>query len=127
MIWLEGWDELSGNLAQNTNLHKLLYGLVLPLATVVITTRLSATKSLKHFDFTHKYKIIGFVQKQVKKYVHHYCGDVHQAEDFMIHVNHIPGLVYLAKIPLYLVILVKLFKATKELVHRKLTDLCSDF
>ena len=45
----------------------------------------------------------------------------------MIHVNHIPGLVYLAKVHLYLAILVKLFKATKELVRRKLTDVCSDF
>ena len=127
LIWLEGWDELDDNLVNNSNLQRLLRGGVLPLASIVITTRPSATRTLKRFDFTHKFKIIGFIQKQFEKYVDRYCADGHQAEEFMLHVKHMPGLVYLAKVPLYLAILVRLFKANKELVRRKLTDVCSDY
>ena len=127
LIWLEGWDELDYSLERNPNLLKLLRGGVLPLANVVITTRPSATRTLKQFNFTHKFKIIGFDKEQVKKYVDRYCANGHQAEDFMIHLKYMPGLVYLAKVPLYLAILVKLFKTTKELLPRRLTDVCSDF
>ena len=125
LIWLEGWDELDDSLVQN--FHKLLHGKMLSQAIVVITTRPSATRTLKRYNFTHKFKIIGFGEEQIKKYVDRYCGDDHQAEDFMIHLKYVPGLVYLAKVPLYLAILVKLFKTTKELLPRRLTDVCSDF
>ena len=127
LIWLEGWDELDDSLVQNIKLQNLLRGGVLPSANVVITTRPSATRTLKQFNFTHKFKIIGFDKEQVKKYVDRYCVDGHKAEDFMIHLKYMPGLVYLAKVPLYLAILVKLFKNTKELLPRRLTDVCSDF
>ena len=63
LIWLEGWDELDDNVVQNSDFDSLLYGKILPKANVVITTRPTATRSLKKFSFTHKFKIIGFVQE----------------------------------------------------------------
>ena len=129
LIWLEGWDELDTELMDNSVLKGLLFGSVLPQATVVVTTRPSATRTLKTFNFTHKFKLIGFIPEQVTKYVNHYCAtddcqsDV--AETFMNNLKSVPGLVFLAEVPLYLAILVKLFKAKKKLPE-KLTDICSE-
>ena len=132
LIWLDGWDELDNNLVTNLAFDNLLKGLMLPLATVVITTRPSATRSLKKYKFTQKFKIIGFVQDQIKKYVTHYCADpdkqLNLAEAFMIHLKTIPGLVHLARVPLYLFILVNLFIHDRDRqLPRKLIDVCKDF
>ena len=132
MIWLDGWDELDNNLVQNIGFDNLLKGMMLSLATVVITTRPSATRSLKKYTFTQKFKIIGFVQDQIIKYVTHYCADhdkqLNLAEAFMIHLKTIPGLVHLARVPLYLAILVNLFMYDRNRQFpRKLIDVCRDF
>ena len=129
LIWLEGWDELDAEFMHSTIFEDLLSGRVLPQATIVITTRPSATRSLKRFNFTHKFKLTGFIPEQITKYVNRYCTNDCQsdvAEKFMADLNIVPGLVFLAKVPLYLAILVKLFKAKKRLPD-KLTDICSNF
>ena len=125
-IWLEGWDELDTELIDNSVLKGLLFGSILPQATIVVTTRPSATRTLKRYNFTHKFKLIGFKAEDIKKYVNRYCttqSDV--AKTFMDNLNIVPGLVVLAEVPLYLAILVKLFKAQKKLPE-KLTDICSE-
>ena len=136
LIWLEGWDELDTEFMDNSVLKGLLFGSILPQATVVVTTRPSATRTLKRFNFTHKFKLIGFIPEQVAKYVNRYCttddcqSDV--AKTFMDNLKNVPGLVVLAEVPLYLAILVKLFKAKKKLPEKrkklpeKLTDICSE-
>ena len=130
LIWLEGWDEVDDSFITDSAFDNLLYGKMLHQANIVITTRPSATRTLKKFSFTHKFKLIGFIQKQVEKYVTRYCAGIHPklnlAEKFMDHLNATRGLVYLAEVPFFLAILVKLFKADKKL-PRKLTDTYSSF
>ena len=126
LIWLEGWDELDdGVVAFDSLLHRQS----LPKANVVITTRPSATRSLIKFNFTHKFKIIGFMQEQIKKYVTCYCANnLKLAEEFMAHLTTVPGLEYLSVVPMYLAILVRLFKDNKHgQLPQKLTGLCSAF
>ena len=128
LIWLEGWDELDTGFMDNSVLKGLLSGSILPQATVVITTRPSAMRTLRRFNFTHKFKLIGFLPEQVTKYVNRYCttqSDETVAETFKDNLKRVPGLVVLAEVPLYLAILVKLFKAEKKLPE-KLTDICSE-
>ena len=121
LIWLEGWDEL----VQKNAFDNLLKGMMLPSANVVITTRPSATINLERFN-TCKFKVIGFTDIQIEKYVICYCADDHEA--FMILLKSVPGLVHLARVPLYLAILVKLFKTDKsKQLPRRLIDMCSDF
>ena len=129
LIWLEGWDELDDSVVQNSAFDSLLYGKKLPKANVVITTRPSASRSLKNFTFTHKFKIIGFMQEQIKKYVTCYCANnLKLAEEFMAHLNTVPGLLYLSVVPMYLAILVRLFKDNRHgHLPQKLTDMCNDF
>ena len=122
LIWLEGWDELDNNLV-NSAFDNLLQGMMLTSATVVITTRPSATRTLQDYCFTHKYKITGFEKQQIEKYVNRYCDNT---KAFMIHLDCIPGLVHLAVVPLYLAILVMLYKQ-KGMLPRKLTNMCMDF
>ena len=74
----------------------------------------------------HKFKLIGFVQKQIKEYVSCYFADHPQAERFMDHLKTTPGLVDLARVPLYLATIARLFKEDKQL-PRKLTDIYSSF
>ena len=105
---------------------------MLPLATVVITTRPSATRNLKKYDFTQKFKIIGFVQNKITTYVTHYCANIDKQSNlvdaFMIHLKTIPGLVHLARVPLFLAILVNLFIHDRDRQFpRKLIDVCKDF
>ena len=123
LIWFEGWDEL--HVVQNNTFDCLLKGMMLPLADVVITTRPSGTKNLEKFNhyFTYEFKIIGFIEEQIKDYVTHYCAN--DCQSFVLLMNSIPGLVHIARVPLYLAILVKLFKA--EQLPRKLISVCSDF
>ena len=133
LIWLEGWDELDNEFMDNSILKGLLFGSILPQATVVITTKPSATRNLKRFNFTHRFKLIGFLPEQIAKYVIRYCttemddtvDETFMAKNFMTNLNIVPGLVVLAEVPLYLAILVKLFKAKKKLPE-KLTDICSE-
>ena len=130
LIWLEGWDELDDKLIKNRAFDNLLTAKMFPLATIVITTRPSATRSLKRYNdyFTHKFKVIGFVKKQRMKYVTRYFASDNLAESFKIYLKAIPGLTYLAEIPLFLAILVKLFKSNRQTpLPRKLTDVCSTF
>ena len=129
LIWLEGWDELDDSVVQNSAFDSLLYGTLLPKANVIITTRPSATRSLKKFNFTHKFKIIGFMQEQIKQYVTCYCANnLKLAEEFMAHLTTVPGLEYLSVVPMYLAILVRLFKDNKHgQWPQKLTGLCSSF
>ena len=75
LFWLEGWDELENSLRFQSILTDLLSGKVLPLATIVISTRPSATGSLKEFfnSFTYNFKLVGFTYKQIEEYVNYYC------------------------------------------------------
>ena len=131
LIWLEGWDEIDTSFVTDSAFDTLLHGKLLPHSHVVITTRPSATRTLfKKFRFAHKFKLIGFDEGHVKKYVTRYCANTDDPclnlEKFMDHLNATSGLSHLAKVPFFLAILVKLFKANRKLPH-KLTHIYIDF
>ena len=117
LLWLEGWDELASSLRLRSIFMGIASGKILPLATLVISTRPSATGSLKEVfnNFTHNFKLVGFTHKQIEEYVHYYCLNSNLAERFLMQLKHVPSLAQLAEVPLTLAILVKLFKKTKDL------------
>ena len=82
-------------------------------------------------NFTHKFKIIGFVHKQINSYVSCYFGNGHMHQSnggaFIPNLNSGPGLVYLAEIPIYLAILVRLFKGKNRELPGKVIEICSQF
>ena len=121
LFWLEGWDELDDDLKFRSVFTDLISGQVFPKATVVVSTRPSATGSLKQFcTFTHKFKLVGFKYKQIEEYVHCYCTD---SDSFMSQLNHVPSLAQLAEVPMNLAILVKLFQQTNQNLPNTLTEI----
>ena len=125
LFWLEGWDELVDNLKFYSVFTDLLKGQLFPKATVVVSTRPSATGSLKqYYTFTHKFKLVGFKYKQIEEYVHCYCTD---SDSFMSQLNHVPSLAQLAEVPMNLAILVKLFKQTSQDLPNTLTEIFYDY
>lgn len=108
-FWLEGWDELE-NSSKQPVFTDLLSGQLLPEATVFVSTRPSATDNLLEFssNYTHKFKLVGFIDEQIKEYVQHYC--VNEPKRFMEQLNTIPCLAQLAEIPLNLAFLLNIFR-----------------
>ena len=128
LFWLEGWDELDDDLKIQSVFTDLLSGQLFPKATVVVSTRPSATGSLKEFcNFTHKFKLVGFACEQIEEYVHCYCTDSKLAESFMSQLKHVPSLAQLAEVPMNLAILVKLFKQTNQDLPNTLTEIFHDY
>jgi len=125
LIWLEGWDELNISLKQQSILTELLHGRIFPKATVVISTRPSATDSLAEFIFARKLKLVGFSPDQVENYVKYYCGSDYLPKRFLSKLEEIPCLAQLAENPLNLSILVKLFKGNQQL-SECITDIYHD-
>ena len=119
LFWLEGWDELDDELKFNPVLTNLIRGELFPRATIVVSTRPSATSSLKEFlsNSTYRFKLVGFIQKQMKEYVQYYCAsepDPSMAETFMAQLEHVPCWAQLAEVPLNLAILLELFKKSNQ-------------
>ena len=124
LFWLEGWDELHDDLKFQSVFTELLSGHLFPQATVVVSTRPAATGSLRKFyDFTHKFKLVGFKPKQIEEYVQYYCTSLNQAEKFMEQLKYVPCLAQLAEVPLNLAILIKLLKKANQDLPNTLTEI----
>ena len=124
-IILEGFDELPKNLRQNESIFtQLIDGSILPAATVMVTTRHSATEELLNLitsDFSLRLEILGFSHSSVSEYIsasfkRH--DDISALNDYLDHFPHIKGCLY---VPLNLAILIKIFAQKQR--PETLTDL----
>ena len=128
LFWLDGWDEIHDSYKKDSVFTRLLTGDSFPRATVVVTTRPSATISLKSYKFSHRFKIKGFSESQIKAFVDKYfseglCDEL-LSELFMQQLHSVHSLPQLAEVPLNLSILLKLFyeqhrlpKTSTEIYH----------
>ena len=129
LFWLEGWDELDNSLKFHSVFTDLISGQLFPLATVVVSTRPSATGSLKEFasNLTYKFKLIGFTPNQVEEYIQHYCVNEPKLEKFMDQLKIIPSLAQLTGVPLNLSILLKLLRKTNKDLPNTFTEIFHDY
>lgn len=111
LFWLEGWDELHDSYQKHSVFTELLIGNAFPRATVVLSTKPSATGSLKMYRFLHKYKLVGFNKGQIETFVSDYFArrSSGSSEEFMKQLNNTHSLAQLAMVPLNLSILLRLF------------------
>ena len=127
LFWLDGWDEIHNSYKKNSAFTRLLDGKSLSCATVVVTTRPSATPSLKNYAFTHKYKLKGFSESQIKVFVDTYFSRYETGPvSFMQKLKSVHGLAQLAEVPLNLSILLRLFLDKRFKFPNTLTDIYSN-
>ena len=122
LFWLEGWDELHDSYKVQSVFTQLLTGEVFPQAVVVVSTRPLATASLNNYKFVRKFNLVGFDKSQVEKcardYFFNYYHDHTDLDltlfNFMNQLDSVHGLAQLAKVPLNLAIILKLFVQKKN-------------
>ena len=71
LIIADGWDELEeARRSENSFLYKLLYGDVLPFASVLLTSRPSASAPLHSLpSVDHLVEVVGFNEEDIKQYI----------------------------------------------------------
>ena len=132
-IWLEGWDELLDIHKCNSVFSDLISGTLLPEATIIVTTRPSATGSLEDGYITRRIEILGFTEVQMNEYVDRSfsCNNENvpttESEDFKMELKRVPNLLTLAYIPLSLCILVHVFKLCQRQLPNTLTEVYLSF
>ena len=132
-IWLEGWDELCDSHKSDSVFSDLISGTLLPEATIVVTTRPSATGSLEDGYITRRIEILGFTEEQMNEYVDRSfsCNNENvptsESKDFKMELKRVPNLLTLAYIPLSLCILVHVFKSCKYQLPSTLTEVYLSF
>ena len=80
LIILEGYDELPDSCRNDPSsvFNELISGKLLPLATVLVTSRPWATKDLHEQHACHIYQhieVLGFTKKQIKEYINKNIGE----------------------------------------------------
>lgn len=132
-VWLEGWDELIDSQKYDSVFSDLISGILLPEATIVVTTRPSATGSLEDGYITRRIEILGFTEEQMNEYIDlsFSCNNENvqtiESEDFKTELKRVPNLLSLAYIPLSLCILVHVFKSCQHQLPNTLTEVYLSF
>ena len=103
LIILEGYDELSSELQEESIFASLLEGKELPKATVIVTSRTSSSdivyEKCKTAKFQH-IEVVGFTKEQIESYIESYIKNVAVDEVFktfrqyLEKYPHIHGLMY---------------------------------
>ena len=71
LIVADGWDELEeANRSKHSFLYKLLFGRILPFASVLLTSRPSASAPLHSLpSVDHLVEVVGFNEENIKQYI----------------------------------------------------------
>ena len=126
---LDGFDELHKTLQKESVLLDLIRGDVLPVSTVLVTSRPSATAELLSCSPKH-IEILGFTQESVEAYASSIFSPVKKPEKLKKFMNYIsagenPAINSLMYVPLNAAMIVKMYLDCKSdaLLPRTLTEL----
>ena len=119
LIILEGYDELPDSCRNDPSsvFNELMSGKLLPLATVLVTSRPWATKNLHVKHACHIYQhieVLGFTKKQIKQYINESIRDQKVRSDFDSYLEKHPQIRSGMYIPLNSAIVVAVYKDTIE-------------
>ena len=131
LFLLEGWDELPET-SHNSSLYtELISGNLLPDATIVITSRPSATGSLPYKYVHPRIEILGFTEAQVEEYIIKYFQDHDNSSQIVQYVNDqlkiSPHLKHLVCVPVNLSIVLFIIKQSNEQIPQTYTTLYVTF
>jgi len=83
LIILEGWDELPETRQGSSIFTRLISGVLLPEAVIVITSRPSALRSLDYNHIQRRIEILGFTEQQVMQNITHYFHGCNNGSELM--------------------------------------------
>ena len=131
LLLYEGYDELPKRLRiQQSIFLDVLRKRSLPNATILITSRPSATESL-HWEFREQIsqhiEILGFTKDDIISYVHHVIQEEHVRQDFLQYLKCYPYIRGMMYVPLNAVIVTEVYKTSQhgpdEFIPTTMTEL----
>ena len=119
LIILEGYDELPDSCRNDPSsvFNELISGKLLPLATVLVTSRPWATKDLHENHSCHIYQhieVLGFTKKQIKEYINKNVGEEKVRSGLNSYLEKHPQIRNGMYIPLNSAIVVAVYKESIE-------------
>ena len=126
LIILEGLDEISAEWQHNDPLWAKLINLIVFVdAVILITSRPHACQEL---DANRRIAIVGFGENQIKCFVKQsFASDSQIADTFMQQLTEYPHIYSLCYVPVSLVMIIDIFKYTKQSLPSTLTKLYQQF
>ena len=118
LLLYEGYDELPKRLRiQQSIFLDVLRKRSLPHATILITSRPSATESL-HWEFREQIsrhiEILGFTKEDITAYVHHVIQEERVRQDFLQYLKCYPYIRGMMYVPLNAVIVTEVYKTSQH-------------
>ena len=126
LIIADGWDELQdAQRSEDSFLYDLLFGNVLPSASVLLTSRPSASASLHQLPSVKSVvEIMGLNEENITEYiVSEFEKDPEDASRLLQHLNSNPLLFSICNVPLNCAILCHLWRTLKQELPSTLTEL----
>ena len=119
LIILEGYDELPDSCRNDPSsvFNELISGKLLPLATILVTSRPWATKDLHEQHACHIYQhieVLGFTKKQIKEYINKNIGEEKIRSGLNLYLEKHPQIRSGMYIPLNSAIVVAVYKESIE-------------
>ena len=131
LFLLDGWDELLEESRCSGLLTELISGNLLPDATIIVTSRPSATGSLPYKHVHPRIEILGFTEEQIEEYITKYFQDhdnpLQIAQHVLCQLKKSPNLKRLVCVPVNLSIILFIIKQSNEQVPQSYTSLYVTF
>ena len=131
LLILEGFDEApASNRKMDSIFVRLFTGQELPRATVILTTRPSASTELRQFCNnvnSRRIEIVGFGKKQIDEYIECVFSDEHSHSDFKKYLSLYPHIHSMMYVPLNSAIVAHVYDSCKSsgVVPKTMTQLYS--
>ena len=126
LIIADGWDELSEeSRLKNSFMYRLLFGRLLPSASVLLTSRPSASAPLHNLPTVDRLvEVVGFHEENVKQYIEsefEKCPE--KASSLIEQLENNPLIASVCSVPLNCAIVCHLWHTLKGVLPRTLTEL----
>ena len=129
LIILEGWDELLPDKQCSSFFTRLISGVLLPEAVILITSRPSAVRSLQFKYIQRRIEILGFTEKQIALYITQYFQKNNSesrtvmVKQFNSELKRLPLLKSFVFVPINLSISLYIFNSHGHTLHDTFTSM----
>ena len=126
LIIVDGWDELEeSQRSEDSFLYKLLFGNVLPLASVVLTSRPSASAQLHDLPRVDRFvEVMGFNKEKIQEYIEsEFTDNPDKASLLLEQLDNNPLIASVCSVPLNCAITCNLWRTLEQVLPSTMTEL----